>query len=43
VKRLPTCLSATDVALIGGAAVIALLAVSAIVFTLFLERRHPQH
>lgn len=39
----PTGLSAKDVALIGGAAVVALLAVGAIVFTVFLGRRRPQH
>lgn len=39
----PTGLSAKDVALIGGAVVVALLAVGAIVFTVFLGRRRPQH
>ncbi len=38
-----TGLSAKDVALIGGAAVVALLAVGALVFTVFLGRRRPQH
>jgi hypothetical protein len=36
-------MSAKDVALIGGAVVAALLAVGAIVFTVFLGRRRPQH
>jgi hypothetical protein len=39
----PTGLSAKDVALICGAVVVALLAVGAIVFTVFLRRRRPQH
>jgi hypothetical protein len=39
----PTGLSAKDVALIGGAAVVALLAIGAIVFAVFLGRRRPQH
>ena len=39
----PTGLRAKDVALIGGAVVVALLAVGAIVFTVFLGRRHPRH
>jgi hypothetical protein len=39
----PTGLGAKDVALIGGAVVVALLAVGAIVFTIFLGRRHPRH
>jgi len=39
----PTGLSAKDVALIGGAAIVALLAVGAIVFTVYLGRRRPQH
>ena len=39
----PTGLGAKDVALIGGAVVVALLAVGAIVFTVVLGRRHPRH
>ena len=39
----PTGLSATDVALIGGAAVVALLAFGAIILTVVLGRRRPQH
>ena len=40
----PTGLSGKDIATIGVAAVVALLAISAIVFTVFLgRRRRPQH
>jgi hypothetical protein len=39
----PTGLSVKDIALIGVAAVVALLAVGAIVFTVFLGRRRPRH
>lgn len=39
----PTGLSVKDIALIGAAAVVALLAVGAIVFTLVLGRRRPHH
>jgi hypothetical protein len=36
-------LSVKDIALIGVAAAVALLAIAAIVFTVFLGRRRPQH
>jgi hypothetical protein len=39
----PTGLSVKDIALIGVATVVALLAIGAIVFTVFLGRRRPRH
>jgi hypothetical protein len=43
-KSEPTGLDAKDVAIIGGAVVVvALLAVGAFVFTIFLGHRHPRH